>query len=267
MPATRTQIWDSDNKIKSHTTTERDALFVSDGIMVYNSEDDEMQGYNGSTSSWVSLTLPDDLCPEVPATAVAPHTHEDYAAAGHGHPDIPAGPKGDKGDKGDPGEPGEDGEDGAQGIQGIPGPQGPRGLTGPQGIQGPQGDPGPQGIGGVPGTPGRRGSQGPKGDKGDQGPAGTNYVRAYGNVHYDTGPRRSINTASAVWSGTENDYTCRVTYSTTYSASADIVIVQPTHAVDVRPIVSVNSLSYFEVRFYDSSDNKVKAPFDFIAIG
>ncbi|MYC97051.1 MAG: hypothetical protein F4X14_19000 [Caldilineaceae bacterium SB0661_bin_32] len=87
MPATRTQIWDSTNKIKSHTSTERDALFVSDGHMVYNSEDDEMQGYDGSTSSWVSLTLPDGLCPDAPA--VAEHTHDGYAATDHEHMTAP----------------------------------------------------------------------------------------------------------------------------------------------------------------------------------
>jgi len=192
MPATRTQIWDSDNKIKSHTSTERDALFISDGHMVYNSEDGEMQGYDGSASSWVSLTLPDDLCPEVPATAVAAHTHEGYAASDHEHTltadDLPdhthEGIKGDKGDQGDPGPKGDKGDTGPQGIQGeagLPGADGPPGPSGPagedgedgeRGEQGIQGIPGPQGEPGSPGTPGRDGrdgEQGPKGDKGEQG--------------------------------------------------------------------------------------------------
>jgi len=179
MPATRTQIWDSTNKIKSHTSTERDALFVSDGHMVYNSEDDEMQGYDGSTSSWVSLTLPDGLCPEVPATAVAAHTHEGYAAADHGHPDIPAGPQGEKGDKGDQGDPGPAGPKGDMGDQGDPGPagmDGQDGAQGPPGEDGEDGQPGqpgaqgargPRGYTGATGAAGATGPQGPKGDKGD----------------------------------------------------------------------------------------------------
>ncbi|MXZ20462.1 MAG: collagen-like protein [Caldilineaceae bacterium SB0665_bin_25] len=186
MPATRTQIWDENDKIKSHTTTERDALFVSDGHMVYNSEDDEMQGYNGSTSSWVDLTLPDGLCPEVPATAVAAHTHEDYAASDHEHTltadDLPDhthdGIKGDKGDKGDQGDPGPKGDKGDPGPQGIQGEAGPPGADGPagedgedgeRGEQGIQGIPGPQGEPGSPGTPGRDGRDGEQGIRGPQG--------------------------------------------------------------------------------------------------
>ena len=175
MPATRTQIWDSGNEIKSHTTTERDALFVSDGIMVYNSEDDEMQGYDGSTSSWVSLTLPDELCPEAPATAVAAHTHDDYAARMHAHPEIPAGPQGEKGDKGDKGEQGDPGPAGPKGDTGDPGPAGAPGQDGAQGPPGEDGEdgqpgqPGAQGARGPRGYTGATGPQGPKGDKGDSG--------------------------------------------------------------------------------------------------
>ncbi|MCY3709028.1 MAG: hypothetical protein OXG26_09030 [Caldilineaceae bacterium] len=193
MPATRTQIWDTDNEIKSHTTTERNALFVSDGHMVYNSEDDEMQGYDGSTSSWVSLTLPDDLCPEVPATAVAAHTHDGYAASDHEHTltadDLPdhthegiVGPKGEKGDKGDKGDQGDQGDPGPKGDMGDPGTAGMDGAPGQDGAQGPAGEDGEDGQPGQPGAQGARGPrgytgatgatgatgpQGPKGDKGD----------------------------------------------------------------------------------------------------
>ncbi|MDE0634167.1 MAG: hypothetical protein OXH73_21875 [Caldilineaceae bacterium] len=216
MPATRTQIWDENDKIKSHTSTERDALFVSDGHMVHNSEDDEMQGYDGSTSSWVSLTLPDGLCPDAPA--VAEHTHDAYAASDHEHTltadDLPAhthdgivgpqgekGDKGDKGDQGDPGPagadgmdgtngrdgtPGRDGVDGAQGPMGPPGPMGTPGRDGQPGVPGPKGDPGRDGMDGARGERGLQGIQGPQGVQGDtgpQGPAGPSNLVAYGHVN------------------------------------------------------------------------------------
>ncbi|MCY3711114.1 MAG: hypothetical protein OXG26_19675 [Caldilineaceae bacterium] len=184
MPATRTQIWDENDKIKSHTSTERDALFVSDGHMVHNSEDDEMQGYDGSTSSWVSLTLPDGLCPDAPA--VAEHTHDAYAASDHEHTltadDLPAhthegmvgpqGEKGDKGDKGDQGDPGPAGMDGAPGQDGAQGPPGEDGDDGQPGQPGAQGARGPRGYTGATGP---QGPQGPKGDKGDT-PSASSHV-------------------------------------------------------------------------------------------
>ena len=250
MPATRTQIWDSDNEIKSHTTAERDALFVSDGIMVYNSEDDEMQGYDGSSSSWVSLTLPDDLCPEVPATAVAAHTHEDYAAKMHAHPEIPAGPqgeKGDKGDQGDPGPAGADGEDGAPGPQGIPGAQGAQG---------------PQGEQGIPGVPGRRGSQGPQGPAG---PSPAHKLVAFGRA-IETGTSPSSphdNVSSVEWVGAAGgNLHCNVSFNS-QQPGTPLVLVTCTDSSVARYYLTGEYYSGFRVHFFDSSGNRIKATFNF----
>ncbi|MYC97050.1 MAG: collagen-like protein [Caldilineaceae bacterium SB0661_bin_32] len=277
MPATRTQIWDENDKIKSHTTAERNALFVSDGIMVYNSEDDEMQGYNGSTSSWVSLTLPDGLCPEVPATAVAAHTHDGYAAADHGHPDIPAGPQGEKGDKGDQGDPGPAGPKGDMGDQGPAGMDGQDGAQGPPGEDGDDGQPGqpgaqgargPRGYTGATGATGATGLQGPKGDTGPQGPAGTSPAHklvAFGRA-IETGNQPSAphdNVSHVEWTGaTGGNLHCLVSFNRQLSATP-LVLVTCTDSSVARYYLTGEYHTGFRVHFFNSSGNRIKATFNF----
>ena len=301
MPATRTQIWDENDKIKSHTTAQRDALFVSDGIMVYNSEDDEMQGYNGSTSSWVSLTLPDDLCPEVPETAVAAHTHDAYAPKVHGHPDIPAGPQGEKGDKGDQGDPG---PAGPKGDKGDPGDQGPAGMDGQDGAQG---LPGEDGEDGQPGQPGAQGARGPRGytgatgatgATGPQGPKGDTpsippshnpdyhddryalkshshasmptyrgvvgaycRVNAAGSIVGD-----SHNIASVARSGADRDYEYTITFTTALEHVPVCAITFEGGQVNTLTYKTRTSSSV-RLRFHVGNNRGIERDFDFVAFG
>ena len=280
MPATRTQIWDENDKIKSHTSTERDALFVSDGHMVHNSEDDEMQGYDGSTSSWVSLTLPDGLCPDAPA--VAEHTHDAYAASDHEHTltadDLPAhthegmvgpqGEKGDKGDKGDQGDPGPAGMDGApgqDGAQGLPGEDGEDGQPGQPGAQGARG---PRGYTGATGATGATGLQGPKGDTGPQGPAGTSPAHklvAFGRA-IETGNQPSAphdNVSHVEWTGaTGGNLHCLVSFNRQLSATP-LVLVTCTDSSVARYYLTGEYHTGFRVHFFNSSGNRIKATFNF----
>ena len=291
MPATRTQIWDENDKIKSHTTAQRDALFVSDGIMVYNSEDDEMQGYNGSTSSWVSLTLPDDLCPEVPETAVAAHTHDAYAPKVHGHPDIPAGPQGEKGDKGDQGDPG---PAGPKGDKGDPGDQGPAGMDGQDGAQG---LPGEDGEDGQPGQPGAQGARGPRGytgatgatgATGPQGPKGDTpsippshnpsyhddrYVKkggpqivAMGRAHHQAAAQAvSVSGSNNVSTITYSNGQYEITYTNQLSASGQI-FVQPEFGKHYAVHVSGTDQLGFRMNLKDSGNNNVVGSFRFMVV-
>lgn len=299
MPATRTQIWDSDNEIKSHTTAERDALFVSDGIMVYNSEDDEMQGYDGSSSSWVSLTLPDDLCPEVPATAVAAHTHEDYAAKMHAHPEIPAGPKGEKGDKGDQGDPGpagpkgDTGDTGPAGMDGAPGPPGEDGEDGQPGAQGAKG---PRGYTGATGATGATGPQGPKGDKGDPGstpsippshspdyhddryalknhehtppPPTRRGASAFGRVNAAGSLVGSnYNVASVSRTGSDRNYEYTLNFSSAIPNAEAVIMVMPEGGKKDTITIKNRSTSSFTVRFHSGNNRGDDAPFSFVVYG
>ncbi|MDE0634161.1 MAG: hypothetical protein OXH73_21840 [Caldilineaceae bacterium] len=280
MPATRTQIWDENDKIKSHTTAERNALFVSDGHMVYNSEDDEMQGYNGSTSSWVSLTLPDDLCPEVPETAVAAHTHDGYAAAGHGHPEIPAGPQGEKGDKGDKGDQGDPGPAGPKGDMGDQGDQGPAGMDGQDGAQGLPGEDGEDGQPGQPGAQGARGPrghtgatgpQGPKGDTGPQGPAPSGPgIFAMGRVHHqtagDTPSLSNLHNVSTVTVNSSKVYTINFTASADINKAAPMILVMPGFGKHYGVHVGSRSYGSCSLSLKDANGNNVYGTFEFIAV-
>ncbi|MYC97045.1 MAG: collagen-like protein [Caldilineaceae bacterium SB0661_bin_32] len=275
MPATRTQIWDENDKIKSHTTTERDALFVSDGHMVYNSEDDEMQGYDSSSSSWVSLTLPDDLCPA--QDAVAAHTHTGYAAENHTHEGM-QGAQGEKGDKGDKG------DTGPQGPQGVPGPAGADGEDGQDGAPGQQGERGPQGIQGPTGS---RGPRGDKGDKGDPGPAPTasnhshpplpldesENVRVYARVTAAggfTGANRGLSTVSR--SGSTDNYEYNVTYNIRlYDAGNNvgnhIIIIMPEGEQMDAINITERRANGFKVKFKKGSAEGKAVQFAFTAHG
>ena len=283
MPTTRTQIWNNEKKIKSHTTAERNALFVSDGIMVHNSEDEEMQGFNSTTSSWKSLTLPDALCPTPEAGAIPAHTHP-YAAEDHLHPPGTQGEKGDQGDPGpagpqgpagEPGEDGEDGEDGAQGLRGLQGEEGDTGERGLRGMIGTAGDPGargnqgsrgPRGYTGVIGPQGVPGAKGDKGDPGISTPSSLPQIVTKGWAHHQIADQAvSISNAYNVASITYNNGQYEITYSNSLSV-AGLVFIQPGFGKPYVGFVSGNDSVSFRVNLKNASGENQVGSFGFMVV-
>lgn len=135
----------------------RDSLSPSDGMLIFNSDNNSFEGY--WNSSWNSFG-----------------STGGFGFTGPTGLQGIQGPFGDVGPQGPVGAQGAVGPTGLQGIQGSIGNVGPQGPVGPQGAVGPTGSVGPQGIIGVTGIQGGTGPtglQGIQGVTGSLGPTGT----------------------------------------------------------------------------------------------
>ncbi|MGB5376551.1 MAG: hypothetical protein WBN26_01050, partial [Muriicola sp.] len=182
------------------TTSQMLAIKPLRGALVYNTEDDCVFYYTGST--WVDLcntnttkgsfTFVDnnDGTFTVNYSDGSSFTSSDLTgpagAQGPAGADGAVGPQGPQGIQGDPGPQGPAGADGAVGPQGPigpVGPQGPAGLNGTDGADGVDGAVGPQGPAGADGADGAVGPQGPAGADGAVGPQGPQGIQG------DPGPQ------------------------------------------------------------------------------
>jgi hypothetical protein len=127
------------------TTVERNTISAGDGMIIYNSDTSDFEGYfNGS---WHTITN------------------------GETGPTGPVGPTGLPGLTGAIGPTGAQGPTGSQGITGLVGPTGVIGPTGSS-VTGSQGPTGAQGVTGEQGVTGSQGPTGAQGLTGSQGPTG-----------------------------------------------------------------------------------------------